>query len=237
MKRLSYLLLAGALLAGACSKKTGGGSAKLRTDADSAAYIVGMNVGAQLLKRDSTLNVAALCEGIRDAFRASTKLSTDEARTYFLRYMNYVLPEKARAFEEQFIEDIVKSNRSYARTASGVAYTVGEVGDQNRLPVSGSDTVAVRWVIRTIDGEQLYSSYERGDTLRVALGDLRKGEQESLRLIGAGGRIEAWMPSAAAYGAEGKAEWGIRPNTTLRYEIELVAVDKYADRPRRSILR
>ena len=96
MRKTFFALTAVALLAGACSRKSGGG-VKLKADTDSVAYIIGMNVGMNLLKMDSTLNVNAVCEGIRDVFRAGAKLSADDAELYYLRYMNYVLPEKARA--------------------------------------------------------------------------------------------------------------------------------------------
>lgn len=230
MKGTIVLLTAAAALAGACSKK--GGGVKLRTDTDSVAYVIGMNVGMNLLRMDSTMNVGAVCEGIRDVFRGSAKFTTADAETFYLRYVNFALPEKARAYEEQFLQDIAKSNRSYARTASGVTYTVDELGDQGAVPASDRDTVVVRYVIRTADGTQVYSSYERNDTLRMQLGDLRKGVKESVKLIGKGGHINAWLPSAAAYGAEGDEQLGIAPNTTLYYEIELIDVDKYANRPR-----
>ena len=225
------------LLAGACSKNSGGGGVKLRNDTDSVAYVIGMNVGANLLKMDSTINVNAVCEGIRDMFRGNPRLSAADAETFYLSYVNYALPEKARAYEEQFLLDIAKSNRSYARTSSGVTYTVTDVGDQNQVPTSERDSVALRWVIRTAAGDEITSSYERGDTLRDALGSLRRGVRESLKLIGRGGRIEAWIPAAAAYGAEGDKTLGIGPNATLFYEIELVGVDKYAEWSRRNKLR
>ena len=119
------------------------------------------------------------------------------------------------------------------RTSSGVTYTVEEVGDQDQIPTSDRDTVALRWVIRTADGQQITSSYERGDTIRSAVRDLRRGVQESVKLIGAGGRISAWMPSDVAYGVDGDRQLGIAPNATLYYEIELLEVDKYANRFRR----
>ncbi|MDE5621972.1 MAG: FKBP-type peptidyl-prolyl cis-trans isomerase N-terminal domain-containing protein, partial [Alistipes sp.] len=144
MNSRNLLLLAAVLLAGACSKKSAG--VKLRTDTDSVAYVIGMNVGANLLRMDSKLNVPVVCEGIRDVFREAAKLSPEEAETFFLSYMNYALPEKARAYEEQFLADIAKSNRAYARTTSGVTYTVDEVGDQEALPSSDRDSVALRWV-------------------------------------------------------------------------------------------
>ena len=224
------------LLAGACSKKTGG-SVKLAKDTDSVAYVIGMNVGLNLQRMDSTINVEAVCEGIRDVFREKTRLSGEEARTFYLGYVNYMLPEKAREYEERFLEDIAKSNRSYARTGSGVTYTVTAVGDQERIPATDRDSVALRCVIRTADGRDVYSSYERGDTLRTTLGGLLKGMKESVKLVGRGGKINAWIPSSAAYGTEGDKELGIQPNTTLYYEIELVDVDKYANWSRRSNLR
>lgn len=230
------ILLAALLAAVACSKQKSGG-VRLKTDTDSIAYILGLNVGQNLLGMDSTLNAGAVCEGIRDAFRRSAKLSDEQARTYYLSYVNYALPEKARAFEEQFLEDIRTSNRSYARTSSGVTYTVEVLGDQQQLPTSDRDSVVYRYRMATADGKELYSSYERGDTIRAALGEVMKGVQESLRLVGKGGRIIAWIPSAAAYGTAGDADLGVQPNATLYYEIELVDLDKYADRTRRRNLK
>ena len=120
MRKTLVVLMAAALLAGACSKKTGGG-VKLKTDTDSVAYVIGMNVGMNLMKMDSTINVNAVCEGIRDVFRQGTRFSAADAEVFYLRYMNYALPEKARAYEEQFLQDILKANRNYARTASNGA--------------------------------------------------------------------------------------------------------------------
>lgn len=228
--------MAAALLAGACSKKTGGG-VKLKTDTDSVAYVIGMNVGMNLMKMDSTINVNAVCEGIRDVFRQGTRFSAADAEVFYLRYMNYALPEKARAYEEQFLQDILKANRNYARTASGVTYTVEVLGDQEQIPASDRDSIALRYLIRTADGQEVYSSYERGDTLRTTLGGLLKGMKESVKLVGRGGKINAWIPSSAGYGTQGDKELGIQPNTTLYYEIELVDVDKYANWSRRSNLR
>ena len=236
MRKTLVVLTAAALLAGACSKKTGGG-VKLKTDTDSVAYVIGMNVGMNLMKMDSTINVNAVCEGIRDVFRQGTKFSAADAEVFYLRYMNYALPEKARAYEEHFLQDILKANRNYARTASGVTYTVEVLGDQEQIPASDRDSIALRYLIRTADGRDVYSSYERGDTLRTTLGGLLKGMKESVKLVGRGGKINAWIPSSAGYGTEGDKELGIQPNSTLYYEIELVDVDKYANWSRRSNLR
>lgn len=232
MKKLLFLSLLAVSIA-ACSRRSDGGDARLKSAADSVAYVIGMNVGLNLQRMDSTLNVAALCEGIRDVFREKTRFTTDEAEAFYLRYMNYTLPEEARAYEERFLADIADRNRSYARTKSGVTYSVEQIGDQERIPASERDSVLLRLRILRADGEPLYSSYDRGDTLRRMLGDLKPGVQEALRLIGEEGRITAWVPAEKAYGAAGEASMGIAPNSTLCFEIELVRLDKYAEWNRR----
>ena len=230
MNRLLAALLTAALFAGACSSRKGGGTARLRTDADSAAYALGMSIGTNLMRMDSTLNVEALCRGIREVTAGDAQFTLEQARDFYLRYVNYLLPEKSRGYEEQFLADIAKSNRSYARTASGVTYTVDALGDQDpaSIPSVDRDSVSVRWVIRTADGQERYSSYTRGDTLHMALSELLPGVRESVKLIGKGGRITTWLPARQAFGEQGDPALGIGPNATLCYEIELIGVDKWS---------
>ena len=73
------LLAALTLLAGACSKRSGG-KARMASDTDSVAYILGMNMGLTLQRMDSTLNVEALCAGIRDAYGGAARLTMEQAR-------------------------------------------------------------------------------------------------------------------------------------------------------------
>lgn len=221
-------LLAVALLSASCSPK---GEATLMTEADSVAYVIGMNVGLNLLRMDSTLNTGAVCQAIGDVYAGRARFSPGQARAIFLRYVNYSQPERIRAYERQFLEDYARTNRSYARTPSGLTYTVEAVGDEQQTPKSDRDTVSIRYAVRTVEGRTVESSFERGDTTRMAVGDLLPGVGESVRLVGQGGRINAWLPAALAYGASGDDSLGVAPNATLYYEIELLEVKK--DDPRR----
>ena len=206
MKKYRLIAAAGLFLLGACSRGTG--SVELRNETDSVAYVIGLNVGYNLQRMDSTLNVEAVCQ----------------ARAVYLRYVNVSQPEQIRAYEEQFLEDFRKSNRSYAKTDTGLTYEVLEVGDESKTPRSDRDTVAIRFTAKTVDGKVVESSYERGDTTRMAVGDLMPGLRQSVRLVGKGGRMNVWIPSRLAYGAEGDKKLGVAPNTTLFYEIELVDI-------------
>lgn len=236
MKR-SILIFLSVLAFAACSKRSEGGSTRLKSDVDSIAYVIGMNVGENLIEMDSTLNVAALCEGIRDAFRRRTRLTMEEAENYYLGYVTYLLPEQARAYEEQFLADMAADDRTLVRTKTGVTYTIDCIGDQNRIPSSSRDSLQLRLRIASTDGRELYSSYERGDTLRLTLNELRAGLQESVKLIGEGGKLRSWIPSSLAYGADGSEEFGVQANSTACYEIELVKLDTYSEWNRRRNLR
>lgn len=208
----------------ACSGGSGRrASEQLRSEDDSVAYVLGMHVGRNLMAMDSTLNVAAVCEGIREVFASRERMTDEQARTFYLRFVNYTKPERIRAYEEQFLEDIRRQDRTYARTSSGLTYSV-EVGDESVLPRSETDSVTIRYVLRHADGRVISSSYERQDTLRTTLGEMREGVREAIRLTGKGGKISVWVPSSLAYGAEGDSQAGIAPNETLFYEIELLDV-------------
>lgn len=232
MKKALLIIAALAALVG-CSKSSGGDSHRLKSDTDSVAYVVGMNIGLNLIRMDSTINVEAVCRGIRDMVRERNSMTLEEAETFFLGYMNHTLPEKAQAIEEQLLADIAASNRNYARTRSGITYAVEELGDQDRIPAAIRDSLYIRYSILSTDEKEIYSSYERGDTIATTYGDLKQGLQESIRLIGEGGKIVTWIPSRLAFAGEGNEELNIGPNQTLRFEIELVKLDKYSEWQRR----
>ena len=91
MKRFTILPILMLTLWSGCSKS--GGGVKLHTDTDSVAYVIGLNVGANLLKMDSTLNAAAVCKGIADYFAGRQSMTMEEAQTFYLRYVT--LPAEA----------------------------------------------------------------------------------------------------------------------------------------------
>lgn len=221
------LLTAAVALTASCSGSRKQQTASLRNEDDSLAYVIGMHVGRNLLQMDTTLNVETLCYGLRDAFTRSrkTKFSDEDARTFYLRFVNYTAPERVKAYEEQFLTDFRRENRTYARTKTGLTYSVDVVGDETSLPRNDNDTVVIRYVAKHRDGRVFHSSYESEDTLRTALADMREGVREAVKLTSKGGKISVWVPASLAYGSEGDADDGIAPNETLFYEIELLDIE------------
>ena len=71
---------------------------KMQSSADSMSYVMGMNLGRNLIGVDSMLNVDMVCEGLRDAYKGSARLSDEEARMAFMKYMNYDNYERIKEF-------------------------------------------------------------------------------------------------------------------------------------------
>ncbi len=223
---VSTLLVAATLIS--CKSEPKAVISPLKSETDSLAYIIGMNIADNLLAMDSTINIAVVCRAIAEQSGSKSLFTSDDARDYYLRYLSYVEPERKRGYEEQYLEDLTKANRDFTRSKSGLTYNVAVIGDESLTPKGTNDLISLRYTIARVGGEQIFSSYERGDTLLIALKDLNKGVQESLKMIGKGGRVNAWIPSKMAYGEMGDQELDIDPFETLYYEMELVDMERNA---------
>ena len=197
---------------------------ELRNETDSVAYVIGLNVGYNLQRMDSTLNVEAVCQAVRDVYARTARMTPDEARAVYLRYVNVSQPEQIRAYEEQFLEDFRKSNRSYAKTDTGLTYEVLEIGDESndapKRPGYGGDPFCGqdgRW-----KGRRVFVRTRRHHAHGRGRSDARVAAERAARR---GRRSNECMDtSRLAYGAEGDKKLGVVPNATLFYEIELVDV-------------
>lgn len=229
---ISVALVAAALLSVSCGgeKKAPKIKAELKSETDSLSYVMGLNVAKNLMKMDSTINVAAVCKAITDYAAGKTILDDEAAKIYYLRYITYVKPERRRGYEDQYLSDLVKTDRTFTRADNGMAYNVEVIGNEELTPRNATDLVKVRYTISRLNGEQIFSSYERKDTLTSGLEDLAAGLQSSVKMLGKGGKLKAWMPSKLAYGEAGDEELEIEPYETLYYEIELVDMVRYGAR-------
>ncbi|MBR5200318.1 MAG: FKBP-type peptidyl-prolyl cis-trans isomerase [Alistipes sp.] len=226
--RKTFITIAALALMVACGGKTQKSSTApaMQTSADSMSYVMGMNIGRNLMGIDSMLNIDMVAEGMRDAYRGEARLTDEEARMAYLKYMNYDNYERIKAFEDSYFEEIRRADRKFVATTSGLTYKVVELGDLKRSVHSNRDTMLVRYRMLDMSGAVLDTTYLRADTLRTAAGDMPKGVIEAVKLIGKGGHIEAWVPSQLGYGANGCDSLGVKPNSILYYEMWLVDVEK-----------
>lgn len=225
--RKTLIAIASLALMVACGGKTTStpSAPEMRTSADSMSYVMGMNIGRNLIEADSMLNIDLVAEGLRDAYRGEARFTDEEARMAFLKYMNYDNYERIKAFETQYFEEIRRADRKFVATNSGLTYKIAELGDLKTTVRVNRDTMLMRYRLVDMSGAVLDTTYLNGDPLRIAAGQLPKGVLEAVKLIGKGGHIEAWLPSKLGYGADGCDSLGVKPNTILYYEMWLVDVE------------
>ncbi len=211
----------------------------LRGESDSLAYVIGLNIAEQLYKMDSTININVVCRAILEHRGADAVMNLDEARDAFMRYLLFVGPERRRGYEEQYLSDLAKSDRSFTRSKSGLTYSIEVIGDERHTPKANNDWVTMSYTISRIGGEQIYpkangsnSGSDRA-TLEIGVMDMVAGVAESVKMIGKGGKVKAWVPSKLAYGEEGSAEFGIAPMESVLYDIEVVNVQPNSARTRK----
>lgn len=198
----------------------------MQSSADSMSYVMGLNLGRNLMGLDSLLNVDMVCEGLRDAYLGEPKFNDEVARAAYLKYMNYDVYERTKQFEKQFLEDLRHQDRRFVATRSGLTYKIAEIGDMKHVIRSNRDTVRMRYRVLDQAGGVVDTSYYRGDTIRIAIGDMPRGVIEAAKLMGNGGHMEAWLPSSLAYGSAGCDSLGVAPNTMLYYELWLIDIER-----------
>lgn len=210
-----------------CSNDTSGSVAKELVDkTDSLSYVIGMNVAYNIMQMDSTVRPEAVMKGISDALAAKEQMTLEDARTYFLSYMNYEVYERVRQYEEQYLTDLAASDNKVVRTRTGLTYKVEELGDMNNMLRNDRDTVAIVYRATRLSGEEVDLAANRDEQLRSVVNKLIPGLKEGVKLVGQGGKLTLWLPSALAYGSIGNEEMGIKPNELLRYEVEIVEVKR-----------
>lgn len=202
---------------GSCSQ----GKVKLEREVDSLSYVIGMNVGYNLMKMDSTLNIEVLCEAIRDVYNGTTQMTMEKAREYYLAEKTYFVHERAKAHQEQYLSDLAARNRQYVRTRTGVTYKIEKLGDQSHVgSMTVRDTVKFAYTLTDEQGRVIVEA----DTLRDSYRNIVKGLQEVVKLAGDGAHFNAWLPSSVAYGVEGNKELGIAGNTLLNYDVKVLDI-------------
>ena len=113
-------------------------------------------------------------------------------------------------------------------TSSGLVYSVLKAGPEDGRKPKHGDVVVVHYTGYVKDGEKVSifdSSHKRKQPLEMQVGDFIPGWNEALQLMTTGSRWKLTIPPALAYGAQ--AQPGIPANSTLIFDMELIAVRRF----------
>jgi len=242
MKKISILVMAvvasTCLFFTSCNQEGGSGATKnvsLNTTKDSISYLLGSNVGTQWkfqIKNfpggnDGSIDIDALIEGFAKAIKGDTTLlgmTPEQTGAFVNGYFMEIQQkesEKDKAAGEAFLAQN-KTKEGVITTESGLQYKVIKEGTGPK-PTS-TDRVKVHYTGKFIDGTVFESSVERGEPVVFGVTQVIPGWTEGLMIMPTGSKYTFWIPSDLAYGPQGNQ--GIKPNSTLEFEVELLEIVK-----------
>jgi FKBP-type peptidyl-prolyl cis-trans isomerase FklB len=214
---------------------SGDKTADLKTKNDSISYVIGANIGANLIdniSRDSLdLPIESLVQGFKDALNkidstVFTETQKQAIMSAFQKEMQQKQMEKvAKAAQPnkeagtKWLEEN-KAKEGVVQTASGLQYKVIKMG-KGAQP-QASDSVTVNYEGKLLDGKVFDSSYERKKPAKFVLSQVIRGWQEGLMLMKEGSNYELYIPSDLAYGDQGNQN--IPGGSTLIFKVELLKV-------------
>ena len=129
--------------------------------------------------------------------------------------------KKEKENELKMLKDLSKG---FSKTSSGLLYKFEK--ENNSYKPSNGNKVKVHYKGMLLDGTVFDSSFKRNQPIEFTLGvgQVIKGWDEGISLLGIGDKASFIIPSDLAYGASG-AGGVIPPNATLIFEVELISAE------------
>lgn len=186
--------------------------AKLK-DGDSAYVLVKLDTMKQLspkFKKTDIVKYAVKVNSVIDA--ATIQKNKDE-----LAKSKAGIVEKLQAVVSQYAKGTVDKAQ---KTASGIQYVILEQGT-GKTHTKG-ETAKVHYIGMTTDGKEFDSSFSRGETFSVPVGQgqVIPGWDEILSTLSVGTKSIVIIPSGLAYGDKG-AGGVIPPNANLIFYMDI----------------
>lgn len=196
------------------------------------SYIIGYEFGANLIRQDLGLDPDVILRGVKSGLQGEKSLvSPKEIRESLLqlRKKAMVLADKRkRESAKKNLEDgnkfLVENQKkdNVVVLPSGLQYEVVKDGDG---PVPGLDNiVTVNYRGTLVNGTEFDNSYPLPEPPSIPMSGVIKGWKEALQLMKVGSKWKLYVPAKLAYG---ERQFGrIPPNSTLLFEVELIAAAK-----------
>jgi len=226
------ILVAATILLASCGGGKPNPKAPLKTDADSAVYYLGVHIGTQMVFWGfDDLNYKAFARGVYEAMKDGKDVDEEKMMELNMFLNDYIPKLQAAASEkeneknlkegEKFLE-ANKKKSGVIHSPSGLQYKI--IREGTGAKPTKQDMVRAIYHGTLIDETVFDSGKVRGDTTTFHVSNVVEGFSEALTLMNEGSIWEVYIPAELGYGANPRP--GIKPNSVLIFEIELVNIVK-----------
>jgi FKBP-type peptidyl-prolyl cis-trans isomerase FkpA len=200
---------------------------------DKVGLLVGTDVGRSLTPIHEEIELPVFLQAVRTTVANGKSLLSDEEltairETFSKKVQGQMQAKAAVAGEKNKTEgtEFLAKNKTVKgvfTTPSGLQYMVLRQGAGQRP--RATDRVRVNYHGTLLNGTVFDSSYERGgQPVEFGLSQVIPGWTEGLTLMPVGAKYRFWIPGELAYGAKGTPDGSIGPNSTLVFDVELLAI-------------
>ena len=218
--------------------QTPAGTNTLADEKSRDSYALGMFYGHNWQQQGIEVDWALFSRGFKDAQSGGEMLLTpQEMHDTLTAFQKNVAAKQQQMRNEQAAKNKAEGEAFLAKnkTQSGVV-TLPD-GLQYKVITEGAgeipgdnNTVLVNYRGTFIDGTEFDSSAGQGKPAQLQVGRVIPGWSEALKLMKTGSKWQLFVPSELAYGQNGMPP-RIPPNSTLVFEVELLAVERPNPQP------
>ena len=204
---------------------------QLKDERDKVSYSIGLDIGNTFKKQNMDINTDALMSGLKDGTSgAKPQMTDEEMKTTMAAYSKTMMEKQSAVAKEAGAKNAAAGEKFLAEnkgkegvktTASGLQYKVIKEGT-GPTPKE-TDTVETHYRGTLLDGTEFDSSYARNEPATFPVNRVIKGWTEALQMMKVGSKYELYIPASLAYGERGAGQ-EIGPNSTLKFEVELLGI-------------
>jgi len=206
---------------------------ELNTSDEKLSYAIGLEIGTTLKKLPAEIDFAVFIQAVEDGLKGKETLLTQqqaiEIKKEFGKKVQEDRARKTKGLAEKNLKEGEaflaenKKKKGVITTESGLQYLVLQEGDGPKP--KATDRVKVHYRGTLLDGTEFDSSYKRGQPVTFMLNRVIAGWTEGVQLMKVGSKYRLFIPSNLAYRERGAGPL-IGPNSTLIFEVELLAIEK-----------
>lgn len=200
---------------------------EFKTEDQKVSYAIGYNIGSNLAQQKGvTVDLQSFQAGVADSLAGTDmRIPESEVEAAFASMQGRIQEATAKVAETNLAASKAylaanKTKPGVTTTASGLQYEIIAAG-MGRRP-KATDKVEVHYHGTLIDGTVFDSSVRRGQTIEFAVNGVIPGWTEALQLMPVGSKWKLTVPPDLAYGPVDRGQ--IPPNSTLIFEVELIAI-------------
>ncbi len=204
---------------------------QLKTQKDKISYVIGVDLARNFKQLGVDVDMDVFVQGMKNGMAGEKLLMTeDDIRTTRTAYMEDLKQKQAIAMKAAAEENKKKGDAFLAENKkkkgvvtlpSGLQYKIIKAG-AGKKPAE-TDTVECGYRGTLIDGKEFDSSYRTGQNAMFKVSTVIAGWKEALKLMPVGSKWQVFIPPELAYGPMGAGR-DIGPNSTIIFEIELIAI-------------